>query len=135
MKVVEEVRLERLLLLKARHGSFAAINKIIGRDATDSTLSQIANRSTGSKTAKPKTMGSPQARLLEEKLDLERGWMDTDPALIGAGSPWPFSQVTPAQYALVATASRNAAEGVLLAALPLEEIGPLVQRESRHGLG
>ena len=72
-------------MLQAKHGSFAAINRIIGRPVTDSTLSQIANRSTGSKTDKPKTMGSPQARLIENELNLERGWMDTDPDRLAPG--------------------------------------------------
>lgn len=82
MKTVEEVRRERLAELKAEFGSFAAINAKIDRLPTDSTLSQISNASVGSKTGKPKTMGSDQARLLEEKLQKPRGWMDTDPDLL-----------------------------------------------------
>ena len=82
MKTVEEVRRMRLAELKSEFGSFAAINARIERLPTDSTLSQIANSSLGSKTGKPKVMGSDQARLLEEKLDKPRGWMDTDPDLL-----------------------------------------------------
>lgn len=82
MKTVEEVRRTRLAELKSEFGSFAAINAKIDRLPTDSTLSQIANASLGSKTKKPKAMGSDQARLLEEKLQKPRGWMDTDPELL-----------------------------------------------------
>jgi hypothetical protein len=82
MKTVEEVRRMRLAELKSEFGSFAAINARIDRLSTDSTLSQIANSSLGSKTGKPKVMGSDQARLLEEKLEKPRGWMDTDPDLL-----------------------------------------------------
>lgn len=87
MKTVEEVRRERLAELREEFGSFSAINTRIDRLPTDSTLSQIANASVGSKTKKPKAMGSDQARLLEEKLQKPRGWMDTDPALIGSAGP------------------------------------------------
>lgn len=82
MKTVEEVRKLRLSELKAEFGSFAAINEKLGRIATDSTLSQIANASIGSKTGKPKTMGSEQARSIEVVLNKPRGWMDTDPDLL-----------------------------------------------------
>ncbi|WP_423459945.1 hypothetical protein [Ottowia sp. VDI28] len=86
MKTVEEVRRERLLELKKEFGSFSAINEKLGRIATDSTLSQIANGSIGSKTKKPKTMGSDQARALENALNKTRGWMDTDPELLRAAT-------------------------------------------------
>uniref|UniRef100_A0A193SBN0 Uncharacterized protein n=1 Tax=biofilter metagenome TaxID=1070537 RepID=A0A193SBN0_9ZZZZ len=98
MKTVEEVRKERLAELRKEFGSFAAINEKLGRIPTDSTLSQIANASVGSKTKKPKTMGSEQARSLEAALDKPKGWMDTDPELLRAASAVvlsvPFSKVS-----------------------------------------
>lgn len=89
MRVVEEVRRVRLqqLIDERFHGSQAALRKKIGLGATDSTLSQVLNRSTGSKTKKPKTMGSPMARKIEALCELESGWMDTDPDL------WPFRRL------------------------------------------
>lgn len=79
MKVVEDVRRERLMQLKKRFGTFSALNEKLQRPSRDATLSQIANASPDSKTGKPRVMGSPQARLIEKKLGLEVGWMDTDP--------------------------------------------------------
>lgn len=104
MKTVEEVRRERLAELKSEFGSFATINAKIDRLSTDSTLSQIANASIGSKTKKPKTMGSEQARLLEEKLQKPRGWMDTDPDLLQGTS---FSPPTLAKALEVVAARLN----------------------------
>lgn len=82
MKTVEQVRLERLRLLKEEFGSWAKLNELIELPARDSTLSQIANGSPNSKTKKPKTMGSDLARRLEASCKKEEGWMDTDPDLL-----------------------------------------------------
>lgn len=84
MKTVEEIRRDRLLELKAQHGSFAKLNELLGRLSTDSTFSQIANSSLNSKTKTPKVMGSDQARKIEELLKKPRGWMDNDAELLRA---------------------------------------------------
>lgn len=81
MKTVEEVRRERLLMLKAELGTLVALNEKIGLDKRDSTLSQILNSAPNSKTGKGKEMGSPMARKLETLCGKEVGWMDTDPDL------------------------------------------------------
>lgn len=88
MKTVEEVRRLRLGLLREEFGTLVALNEKIGLDKRDSTLSQILNSAPNSKTKKPKEMGSPMARKLEQACDKEVGWMDTDPALLDKG----FSQ-------------------------------------------
>ena len=44
---------------------------------SDSTLSQIRTQAPHSKTGKPRVMGDDMARKIEDKLGLERGWMDT----------------------------------------------------------
>jgi hypothetical protein len=119
MRTVDEIRRARLLELKAQFGSWAAINKALDRTPNDSTLSQVANQSTGSKTDKPKTMGSPQARAIEEALKLERGWMDNDPA--ASAPPWPFSQVTPERYALLDQATRDNLEAMVIGAILKQE--------------
>lgn len=98
MKTVEEIRRERLQALKSEFGSFAELNKRLGRTTTDSTLSQIANQSIGTKTDKPKTMGSPQARAIEDALGKPRGWMDTDPALLEQIIAWPFPEISPDEF-------------------------------------
>lgn len=83
MKTVEEVRRERLQMLRTEFGTWSALNEKIGLIARDSTLSQYLNQSKGTKTSKPKVMGSVMARRLEEACGKEIGWMDTDPALTG----------------------------------------------------
>jgi hypothetical protein len=82
MKTVEEVRRERLSILKNEAGSLVALNDKLGLNARDSTLSQILNGAKNSKTGKPKEMGSKLARDLERATGKEVGWMDTDPALL-----------------------------------------------------
>ena len=80
MQTVAETRLQRLALLVKRHGgSLAQLNVALGLDRTDATLSQIRTQAPHSKTGKPRSMGDPLARKIEEKLSLERGWMDTPP--------------------------------------------------------
>lgn len=88
MKPVEEVRRLRLLELKKKFRSWPALNAALDLDARDSTLSQYANRSKGTKSDKPKAMGSPMARKLEAVCKLPEGWMDTDPEY--DGQRWPF---------------------------------------------
>ena len=80
MQTVAETRLQRLALLVKRYGdSLAQLNVALGLDRTDATLSQIRTQAPHSKTGKPRSMGDPLARKIEEKLGLERGWMDTPP--------------------------------------------------------
>lgn len=78
MRTVEEVRRLRLAMLRERLGTLSELNERIGLLRRDSTLSQILNRHQG-KTGKPKEMGSDLARRIEQALQLEVGWMDTDP--------------------------------------------------------
>jgi len=81
MQTISETRLARLAMLVKRHGdSLARLNEALGLDRTDATLSQIRTKAPHSKTKKPRQMGDELARKIEEKLSLERGWMDTPPS-------------------------------------------------------
>src|SRR5690606_6192145 len=92
MKTVEEVRRIRLKMLINEVGGRAAdLNRATGKIDRDSTYSQILNQSLGSKTGKPKQMGSPLARELEIARNKEVGWMDTDPDL--SDDIWPFPTI------------------------------------------
>jgi hypothetical protein len=79
MRTVEEVRRIRLAMLRERYGTLSELNARLGLLRRDSTLSQILNSSRSS-AGKTKIMGSDLARRIEETLELEVGWMDTDPA-------------------------------------------------------
>lgn len=68
------------MLVKLHGGSLAQLNEAIGLDRTDATLSQIRTKAPHSKTGKPRVMGDDLARKIEEKLSLDRGWMDTPPS-------------------------------------------------------
>ncbi|SRR5690606_8094057 len=93
MKTVEEVRRIRLkMLIKEMGGTAADLNRATGKNDRDSTYSQILNQSLGSKTGKPKQMGSPLARALEEACGKPIGWMDTDPDL--SSDVWPFPAIS-----------------------------------------
>jgi len=76
MKTTSEIRRDNLILLIAAHTTTAALNEKLGFVRTDATLSQIKNQSPDSKTGTPKAMGDKVARLIEQKLGLETGWMD-----------------------------------------------------------
>lgn len=89
MRTVEEVRRVRLAELRDAYGSLTELNKMLDMSARDSTLSQIINASVGSKTKKPKAMGSALARRLEAACGKPEGWMDFDPDC------WPFDGLVP----------------------------------------
>jgi hypothetical protein len=129
MKVVEEIRRERLAELKKEFGTFAAINAKLGRNSNDATLSQIANASIGSKTSKPKTMGSPQARMLEDKLGKPVGWMDNDPRLIAEleewrAGKWPFQHLSPEDLASMDPRRLEMIEEMVVALTSAPPAGP-----------
>jgi len=87
MRPVESIRLDRLKELLQRFGSFAEMNRLLGRPARDATLSQIVHSAPDSKTTKPRALGSIQARHIEQTLKLPEGWMDADP------EAWPFKHI------------------------------------------
>ena len=81
MQTVAETRRQRLaLLVKSHGGRLAELNEAIGLDRTDATLSQIRTQAKHSKTGKPRAMGDDLARKIEERLQLQTGWMDTPPS-------------------------------------------------------
>jgi hypothetical protein len=80
MKTIEEVRLQRLQMLREEFGTLSALNAKLELNARDSTLSQILNKSQKGPDKKPASMGSAMARKLESVTGKEPGWMDNDPA-------------------------------------------------------
>lgn len=79
------------MLINEMGGTAADLNRATGKIERDSTYSQILNQSLGSKTKKPKQMGSPMARALEQACGKKTGWMDTDPDL--SADAWPFPSI------------------------------------------
>ncbi len=80
MQTIGTIRRARLRMLKEHFRSLAAINRAIGRNSRDATLSQILNASPDkSRNGKPREMGAQQARAIESALGLPRGWFDVDP--------------------------------------------------------
>lgn len=73
MKVIEEIRLSNLLALVKNSGGVTRFADKTGKQQAQ--ISQLVNQSPDSKTKKPKSMGSSQAREFEEALGLERGWL------------------------------------------------------------
>ena len=66
-------------MLIKKHGSLAELNEKLGWTRTDPKLSQIRNANIRPGRSKSYQMGDAMAREIEEKLALERGWMDTPP--------------------------------------------------------
>lgn len=93
-------------MLRDEFGTLAALNDLLGLGKRDSTLSQYLNQATGTKTSKPKVMGSPMARRLEKVCGKEIGWMDTDPQLQASAAAY---EAIAAQI-LHSTASQEAAK-------------------------
>lgn len=116
MRTIEEIRRLRLLELKRQLGSWANLNKMLGQDTRDSTLSQCATQATGTRTMKPKTMGSALARRLEAVTGKPEGWMDSDPMFDGANL-WPFELVSASRLRKLSLVQRGVVEGAILDAL------------------
>lgn len=75
MKTISVIRRENLLKLEEKYDGLGQLNEKIGRDRSDSTLRQIRSR-VRLKNGYSREMGDAVARELEEKLQLEIGWMD-----------------------------------------------------------
>lgn len=80
MKTVSETRRDRLEMLIKQHGSLAELNEKLGWARTDPKLTQIRNANARAGREKPYQMGDAMAREIEDKLEIERGWMDTPPS-------------------------------------------------------
>lgn len=79
MDTAADNRAEWLRLLVAKHGTYAALNRALGRNERDATLNQIAHASPDSKSGRPRQMGDKLARAIEQRLRLPRGCMDRQP--------------------------------------------------------
>lgn len=83
--ILSETRRRNLILLlrKTRVSGYPEFNELIGKDRTNATIRQIIQRTLVSTNAKkggliPRAMGGKTAQLIEEKLGLEKGWMDEE---------------------------------------------------------
>ena len=83
MKTIEETRREKLQMLVKLNGGTANLCEKLGYSrAETSKLTRIANGNIRhDRGGKPYELGSATARLIENTLLLERGWMDTPPTL------------------------------------------------------
>jgi hypothetical protein len=82
MKTVEEIRRERLAMLRAECGTLGALAERL--DKSGPQVSQWLNASTNSGTGKARGISSDECRKIEEKFDKPRGWMDSDPDRVDA---------------------------------------------------
>lgn len=80
VQTIDETRRTRLEMLIQQHGKLADLNEALGYPRNASQLARIKNRNARSdRPGKFYEMGDDQAREIEEKLSLGRGWMDTPP--------------------------------------------------------
>ena len=75
MKTVSSIRHENLLRLANQYGR-KDLSLLLGH-ASQSTISQLINKSKDSATGKEKNVGDKLARHIENSLSLPSGWMDT----------------------------------------------------------
>lgn len=121
MKTVEEIRRTRLAMLVKEIGSLADLSEKVHKSRRDSTLSQIMNGAIGSKTEKPKTMGSELARRLEAAFNKEPGWMDNDPLLTGELPPGSEMEAETQILAIFRTLGPQAKKALLNSARTVRE--------------
>ena len=77
LATIEDTRRSNLAIVREQNGgTWTALNRILGRNERDATLSQIWNRSPNTRTGRPRGMGPGLARDIEQRLGLPRGWMD-----------------------------------------------------------
>lgn len=103
------------------------------RDKTQLNQLQVAQRfglNKATVSAWETGRGVPDALRLQELAKLY-GTTPNDLLYEQTAHVWPFTRLTPEQFALIPGPSREAAESVLFAALPLEEIPLVIHRESR----
>lgn len=74
MKTVDEIRHDRLLMLRDEYGSTAELSRVV--EKSYSQVSQWVNRSISTRNGQPRTMNSETAREFEIKTNKPRGWMD-----------------------------------------------------------
>jgi len=81
MLTIAEIRRARLEQLITRYeGTVANLNEALGLERTSAKLSRIRNANTrNEREGKTYQMGDALAREIEDKLNLERGWMDSPP--------------------------------------------------------
>ena len=134
MKTCDEIRRKHLADLSDEHGGHAALTRVLGRKDRDNTVNQYINAVPDSKTGKPKFIGHEFAREVERALNLERGFMDTDPEL----APWPFKSVSRDEYFKLdewqrAGIEKHIAEFIASTNKPFTPEPPIVRKSSNGG--
>lgn len=80
LQTIAETRRARLEQLIQKYGKLADLNVALGYERTATTLARIRNSNERKdRPGKAFQMGDAQAREIEMKLELPRGWMDTPP--------------------------------------------------------
>lgn len=88
LMTVQDSRRARLIVLVEKHGGMANLCEALGFARNDTArLTRIANANVRhERGGTPYVMGDDLARTIEEKLQLERGWMDTPPGVDLSGN-------------------------------------------------
>ena len=101
MKTCSEIRHENLLKVIEEAGSLQVVADRL--DKSHAQISQLKTQAKHSGTGKPRVIGDDMARLIEEKFELEVGWMDNThgtsvdkPVQLQPAHSWPF-KIAPAR--------------------------------------
>lgn len=76
MKTIDDIRTENLKTLVQQCGGTTKFSEKTGKSA--SQVSQWLNRSLNSITGRPRVISTASCRAVEESLELQPGWMDTE---------------------------------------------------------
>lgn len=94
MKTSSEIRHENLIKIIEGVGSLQTVADRL--EKSHAQISQLKTQAKHSTTGKPRVIGDDMARLIEERFNLEVGWMDNVHSPVQAQAPtelraWPFS--------------------------------------------
>src|SRR5690606_8288758 len=74
--LIDDIRRKNLAFLARQRGGVGSLSVLIGKDP--SQVSQWINGSINSGTGKPRGIRSSTCRTIEEKLQVEPGWLDKE---------------------------------------------------------
>ncbi|GKS96927.1 hypothetical protein [Acidovorax sp. SUPP2825] len=136
MKTSSEIRHENLLRIIESVGSLQVVADKL--EKSHAQISQLKTQAKHSTSGKPRVIGDDIARLIEEKFNLEVGWMDnihvqdTDALPVAQISSWPFS-VSPLRLQVLTRDDWNQLNTVMSTLVEVREREASVKRNGTIG--
>ncbi len=135
MKTSSEIRHENLLKIIESVGSLQTVADRL--EKSHAQISQLKTQAKHSTTGKPRVIGDDMARLIEERFNLEVGWMDNVHTAAQGSAPtglsfWPFS-VSPLRLQSLTRDDWNQLNTVMSTLVEVREREATVKRNGTEG--